>query len=375
MRRFIFFVFILLVQIQLQAQAVQITRILDSNRFFTSDSQTISLANVAIPSKTTKDSLQALIARRALIFAQNNLKGYHFTYTVARSGSTRPYSAALPVYLFKEFPLEKQFVNELYVERGLGKYVPPADSVYAQRLEKAGIKAKQKGTGLWNPLAIQTSRTAQLVSVFYGAGVNTAYSTEFRSYGLHFETRSKNSSIGLTFGYRKSAESGTGCCECAFIEDYDGYTEYLTYFKRGYLSLSYQYFWKYLSAGWGGTLTTAGGGFCSETGYFPHIVNSFIIESMPIYHYILTVSYRDEFVFDYGKRGYETPVFFGIGRRSGFRFASFIWAGLSWSDNHIGAAFKYDQRLLKKWFLQARGGLMPNKGNVFIRLYIGYLFE
>ncbi len=375
MRRFLFFVFILLLQIQLQAQKIQIIRILDSNRFFTSDSQTISLANVAIPSQNSKDTLQAAIARRAIIFAQKNLKGYGFTYTVARSVKKGAQTTVMPVYLFKLFPLEKQFVNKLYVERGLGKYVPPADSAYAVLFEKAETRAKQRGNGLWNPFAIQTVPTVQLVSAFYGAGVNAAYSTEFRSYGVHFETRSASNTVSLTVGYRKSAESGTGCCECDIMDDYDVYVEYLSHFRRAYLSLSLQYFWKYLSLGWKGSLTTAGGGFCSEGMPFPYVVNSFKLESMPIHHYMLTVSYRDDFTFDYGKRGFETPVFLGIGRRSGSRFASFVWAGLSWSDHHIGAAFKYEQRFLKKLFLQAQGGLLPNKGNVFFRLYTGYLFE
>ncbi len=365
---------LLVLQIPLQAQTIQITRILDSNRFFTSDSQTISLANVVIPSQESTDTLQAMIARRAVEFAQLKLKGYRFTYVVAHS-VRKTGSSVKAVYLFKEFPLEKQFINAFFLEQGLGTYAPPADSAYAGLLKMAEDKAKQKGRGLWNPLALKRTRTWQWLSLFYGAGVNSAYSTEFRSYGLRFETRSATSTVGFALGYRKTAEQGTGCCECDLMDEYDAYTEYLVYFRRLYLSISYQYFWKYLSVGWVGNVTVSGGGFCSESLPFPYITNSLMVESMPVNHYMLTWSYSDEFVFDYGKNGFEKPMFIGIGRRSGSGFASYVWAGLSWSDNHFGAAFKYEQRLLKKLFVQVRGGFVPNKGNVFMRLYTGYLFE
>jgi len=375
MKFFLFFIIFTSLSMGAKAQSIKITRILDGNRFFTSDSQTISLANIYIPSKSVKDTIHAEIARRAMAFAQNQLVGYYFTYSVAQTDSDAGTSSVLAVYLFKHFPLERKFMNEFFLEQGLGKYVPPADSAYAELFTKAEARAKQMGRGLWNPLALKKMRTAQLISMFYGAGVNGAYSTEMRSYGLHFETRSQNSFIGATLGYRKTAEKGTGCCECDFMDEYDGYVEYLKYYRIAYLTLSYQYFWKYISAGWIGNLGVIGGGFCSEDYPFPFFLNGFSIESMPFHHYVFTASYRDEFTYDYGDLVEHPPLFFGIGRRSGSRFAPFVWAGLSWADNHFGAAFKYEQRFLKKLFFQAKGGFVPNTGNVFMRLYTGYLFE
>ncbi len=375
MRRLLFVVFVLFLHQLTLAQTVKITRILDSNRFFTSDSQTISLANVDIPPQSTKDTLQALIARRAMLFAQNKLKGYWFTIKPFHSAPDSTNPAVHPVYLFKHYPLEEQFVNALYLEQGLGKYSPPADSLYSPLLEKAEAKAKQRGNGIWNPVTLEQSHTAQLVSVLYGAGLNSNKSTEFRSYGLHFETRSNSSHIGATIGYRITAEKGTGCCECDFFNDYDGYMEYLKYYRIAYIALSYQYFWKNFSVGWYGNLGVMGGGYCSEGYPFPFFLNGFNIESFPIHHYVLTVSYRDEFTYDYEDLFEHPPLFFGIGRRSGSRFAPFVWAGLSWADNHLGAAFKYEQRFFKKLFFQAKGGFVPNNGNVFMRLYTGYLIE
>ena len=130
------------------AQRVKITKIIDTNLFEINNQDTVKLANVEIPSKTTTDSLlREYFIPDVLKYEKKHLLRKYFIIEYAdRSDSLHRIRA---VYLYKKHLLSKDLVNDEFLLKGYGKYIPLIDSEQQEKCEAAEIKAKEKNRGIW----------------------------------------------------------------------------------------------------------------------------------------------------------------------------------------------------------------------------------
>ena len=143
----VLFIFVILYPIK--AQKVKITRIIDTNLFEINEQDTIKLANVDIPSKSTSDSLlKNNFIPYVIKYDRNKLLRNYFVMEYADSSDSL--SPVRSVYLYEKHPLSKDLVNYEFLLKGYGKYIPLKDSEAQRKCEKAGEKAKRGKKGIWN---------------------------------------------------------------------------------------------------------------------------------------------------------------------------------------------------------------------------------
>jgi len=133
----------------LNAQKVKITKIIDTNLFEINKQDTIKLANIEIPSKTTTDSLLKENFIPYVIKYENKilLNNYFMIEYAAGSDTSQRIQT---VYLYREYPFYKDLINEYFILRGYGKYVPLKECKWQKKCEAAEIKARKEKKGIWN---------------------------------------------------------------------------------------------------------------------------------------------------------------------------------------------------------------------------------
>ena len=130
-----------------QPRQIKIIEVRDANLFFTEDSQLISLANVHSPSLQDSDSLKKALADKFIKFSREQLLSWPMQF-IPSPGRDCGADSVISGHLYKEFPLSRQYINALYLERGMGFYLP-CDTLHRGILFAATQKGIEKRLGVW----------------------------------------------------------------------------------------------------------------------------------------------------------------------------------------------------------------------------------
>ncbi len=126
---------------------IRITDVRDANLFFTEDSQYIALANIHAPSIQDKDSLKKARAREIIKFAEGQLRAWPMRFVPSPRADCRRDSVTVG-HLYKIYPLSQLYINALFLEKGLGFYLP-CDTLHKGILFAAAQKAIEDRRGVW----------------------------------------------------------------------------------------------------------------------------------------------------------------------------------------------------------------------------------
>ncbi len=127
---------------------VKITRIIDTNLFEIDDRDTVTLANLEIPSKTTADTLlkEYFIPNVWKYEIKHILtKYFYLEYAQEKNKS----SGIRKVYLYEKQLFSQNLINEYMLKRGYAQYVPLKDSPQQKKCEEAALMAKKENIGIW----------------------------------------------------------------------------------------------------------------------------------------------------------------------------------------------------------------------------------
>ncbi len=126
---------------------IKIMEVRDANLFFTEDSQYISLANIHTPSIEDKDSLKRARAREIIKFARKQLPAWPMRFAPSPQANCGRDSVTAG-HLYKIYPLSQLYINALFLEKGLGFYLP-CDTLHKGILFAAAQKAIENRRGVW----------------------------------------------------------------------------------------------------------------------------------------------------------------------------------------------------------------------------------
>ena len=168
------------------SQKVKITKIIDTNLFEINKQDTIKLANLEIPPKTTQDSLlQKNFIPYVLKYEHKQLYRKYFILEYADSSDSLQQVRA--VYLYEKHALSKELVNDDFLLKGYGKYIPVNGSDAQKACEKAVLKAQKAKKGIWNSgQYFRKDFGMRELSIHFGYG-NFAEDNSYTKYMVSFQ--------------------------------------------------------------------------------------------------------------------------------------------------------------------------------------------
>ena len=134
------------------AQKVKITKIIDTNLFevqYENKTDTVKLANIKIPSREISDSLlkKSLIER---IWKYENTHMFHHFYTMHYATDKDSADSVRAVYLILNEWFGDKLINEKFLVKGFGTFIPIEKSAFEEKCRKAALSAQKNKKGIWN---------------------------------------------------------------------------------------------------------------------------------------------------------------------------------------------------------------------------------
>jgi endonuclease YncB( thermonuclease family) len=130
------------------AQKIQITKIIDSNLFETSDSLKIKLAGVNVPNINHPNKQLREIGLEAYEFAKSNLLNRSFN--IQLNSEKFIDSNYYLITLIREYPLATRDFAEVYLKKGYGKFIYNLIGLDSLKYRIAETEAKVDKDGIWN---------------------------------------------------------------------------------------------------------------------------------------------------------------------------------------------------------------------------------
>jgi len=185
----------------LLSQKVKLTKIIDTNLFEINKQDTIKLANVEIPSKTTSDSLlKEYFIPHVLKYENEKLLDKYFKIIYAdKVDSLRQVRA---VYLYNDYQFSSDFMNEKILLKGFGKYVPFKDCEEQQKCKSAAMEAQENERGIWKDgIYFLKKLGVKEISLHFGNVFNEKGNKKnIRNFGVNYQNRQNRSfSYKVTF--------------------------------------------------------------------------------------------------------------------------------------------------------------------------------
>lgn len=246
------------------AQKVKIVRVIEPTLFELNTEEVVRLANIKLPdSLTTDPGLQAL-RRFSMHFLKNSYHRRWFNIHYSNKSDASGYPL---VHLTEKFPLNTFYLNRLLLEKGYGRYVNNADSLFQKKYRQAAFSAKKYKRGLWNPNKYLLSGLGLYSIQLLGGYLEPDHwekHTVLNDYILRFGPAEQQSGIEVSGYLNTERKTGRFCCDCYYPDDYVIPSRTETFFSYGF-SIKGHIIEKYGGMSIGMTYLNQEDKYCSES--------------------------------------------------------------------------------------------------------------